>query len=167
MRRIRALFKETAPVKARLDFDQIVDEVLRVLSDELRDNGIVVETDLDDELPMIEADRVQIQQTLINLVHNAIEAMQGVTTHAKSIALSARQHGNQLLIQVRDRGLGVNDPALMFEPFFTTKASGMGMGLSICRSIVEAHGGRIWATANDGAGLTLSITLPLPSDGAA
>jgi C4-dicarboxylate-specific signal transduction histidine kinase len=163
VRRIRALFKEAAPVKALLDMNQVVAEVLRVLSDELRDNRIIVETELGADLPMIEADHVQIQQTLINLVHNAMEAMDGVTDRAKSLLLSSRRQGEELLIQVGDRGFGIEDPTLIFEPFFTTKKSGMGMGLSICRSIVEAHGGRVWAIANEDAGMTFSIALPLAS----
>jgi len=165
VRRIRALFKEAAPVKALLDINQILAEVLRVLSDELRDNNIIVETDLEAELPIIDADHVQIQQTLINLVHNAIEAMAGATDCAKSLVLRSRRQGDELLIQVRDHGVGIKDTTLIFEPFFTTKASGMGMGLSISRSIVEAHGGRVWATANEDAGMTFSFTLPLTSDG--
>jgi PAS domain S-box-containing protein len=165
VRRIRALFREAAPVKALLDMNQIVAEVLGVLSDELRDNNIVVETALEADLPMVEADHVQVQQTLINLVHNAIEAMAGVTDRAKSLLLSSRRQGDELLIQVRDHGSGIKNPALIFEPFFTTKESGMGMGLSICRSIVEAHGGRVWATANEDAGTTFSFTLPLAVDG--
>jgi C4-dicarboxylate-specific signal transduction histidine kinase len=137
--------------------------VLGVLSEELRDKSIIVETELEADLPMIDADHVQIQQTLINLVHNASEAMSGVTDRAKSLALSSRRTGEEALIQVRDHGFGSKDPTLMFEPFFTTKESGMGMGLSICRSIIEAHGGRIWATANEDAGMTFSFTLPLPA----
>ncbi|HEV3214816.1 MAG TPA: PAS domain-containing protein [Vicinamibacterales bacterium] len=164
VRRIRALFREAAPVKALLEMNQIVSEVLGVLSDELRDSSIVVETDLEADLPMIEADHVQVQQTLINLVHNAIEAMAGMTDRAKSLVLSSRRQGDELLIQVRDHGSGIKDPALIFEPFFTTKESGMGMGLSICRSIVDAHGGRVWATANEDAGMTFAFTLPLASD---
>ncbi len=160
--RIRALFKEAAPVKALVDMNQIVAEVLRVLSDELRDHSIVVETDLEADLPMVEADHVHIQQTLINLVHNAAEAMHGVTDRAKALSVRSQRHGDELLIQVRDRGVGIEDLTVIFEPFFTTKESGMGMGLAICRSIVEAHGGRIWATANQGAGMTFSVTLPVP-----
>ena len=164
VRRIRALFKEAAPVKALVDLNQIVEEVLRVLSDELRDNSITVETELESGLQMIDADHVQIQQTLINLVHNAIEAMAGVTDRAKSLLLTSRRHGEELLIQVRDNGSGIKDDLTgIFEPFYTTKESGMGMGLSISRSIVEAHGGRISATANDDAGMTFSFTLPLSS----
>ena len=164
VRRIRALFKEAAPVKAFLDMNQIVAEVLRVLSDEIRDNSITVETDLEADLPLIAPDPVQIQQTLINLVHNAIEAMAGLADPAKSLVLTSRRKESEILIQVRDHGVGVKDAALIFEPFFSTKASGMGMGLSICRSIVEAHGGRVWATANEDAGMTFSFTLSLIPD---
>ena len=164
VRRIRALFKEAAPVKAPLDINQIVAEVLRVLSDELRDNGIVVETELAADLPRIAGDHVQIQQTLINLVHNATEAMAVLIARPKSLVVRSRREGDHLLVEVRDFGVGIKDPTLVFEPFFTTKESGMGMGLSISRSIVEAHGGRIWATANEDAGTTISFTLPLASD---
>ena len=164
VRRIRALFKEAAPVKARVDINQLVAEVLRVLSDELRDNGITVETDLEANRPMVGADHVQIQQTLINLVHNAMEAMGGRMDRPKSLVLTSRRQGEELLIQVRDHGVGIKDSALVFEPFFTNKESGMGMGLSVSRSIVEAHGGRIWATANEDVGTTFSFTLPLASE---
>jgi two-component system sensor kinase FixL len=165
VRRIRALFKEAAPAKVFLDANQIVGEVLRILSDEIRDNSITVETDLETDLPMIAADPIQIRQALINLVHNAIEAMAGLADHAKPLVLTSRRRESELLIQVRDRGVGAKEPALIFEPFFTTKASGMGMGLSICRSIIEAHGGRVWAIANEDAGMTFSFTLPLILDG--
>jgi PAS domain S-box-containing protein len=167
VRRIRALFKEAAPAKSLLDVNRTVAEVLRVLSDDLSDNSIVVETELEGDLPMIEADQVQLQQTLINLVRNAIEAMNGVTDRTKSLLLRSRRQGEEILIEIRDHGIGVKDRSLIFEPFFTTKESGMGMGLSICRSIVEAHGGRVWATANVDAGMTFSVALPVPVDGMA
>ncbi|HMI49078.1 MAG TPA: PAS domain-containing protein, partial [Gemmatimonadaceae bacterium] len=134
LKRIRALFKEAAPVKAPLDINRIVAEVLGMLSEELCDKNIVVETELQAVLPMISADHVQIQQTLINLVHNATEAMSGVEDRAKTLALTSQCKKDQVLIEVRDHGFGSKDPTLMFEPFFTTKESGMGMGLSICRS---------------------------------
>jgi hypothetical protein len=109
LRRIRALFKEAAPVKALLDVNQIIDEVIGVLADELRDNSIIVETELEADLPLIEADHVQIQQTLINLVHNAIDAMHSVTDRTKSLVLSSRRQRDELLIQVRDHGFGIED----------------------------------------------------------
>jgi PAS domain S-box-containing protein len=167
VRRIRALFKERAPVKSLTDMNQIIGEVLRMLSDELRANGIIVETKLEVDLPKLEADHVQIQQTLINLVHNAVEAMAGVTDRAKTLVLGSSRHGDKLVIQVRDAGVGVKDPAPIFEPFVTSKESGMGMGLSIARTIVEAHGGTVWATANEDAGMTFTFTLPLAVGGAA
>jgi signal transduction histidine kinase len=138
-----------------------------MLSDELRANGIIVETKLEVDLPKLEADHVQIQQTLINLVHNAVEAMAGVTDRAKTLVLGSSRHGDKLVIQVRDAGVGVKDPAPIFEPFVTSKESGMGMGLSIARTIVEAHGGTVWATANEDAGMTFTFTLPLAVGGAA
>ena len=165
VRRIRALFKETTPVKAPLDVNHTVAEVLGVLAEELRDNGVVVDTELAAGLPMIEADQVQIQQVLINLVHNAMEAMSGVTDRARVLVLRTVRRGDELVIQVRDHGVGVSDPTLIYEPFFTTKGSGMGMGLSICRSIVEAHGGQVWATANDDGGMTFNVALPIAASG--
>ncbi len=117
LRRIRALFKETAPVKSLTDLNQIIGEVLSVLSDELHANGIIVETRLEGRLPKLEVDHVQIQQTLINLVHNAIEAMVGVTDRAKTLVLGSSRQGGELVIQVRDAGFGVKDPTLIFEPF--------------------------------------------------
>ena len=168
VRRIRALFTETAPVKALLDVNQTIAEVLLVLSDELRENSITVEADLEANLPLVPADSVQIQQTLINLLHNAIDAMASLPDHAKAIVLTSRRRDSDLVIQVRDHGVGTKDSTVIFEPFFTTKAAGMGMGLSICRSIIESHGGRVWATANDDTGMTFSFSLPLvtplPSD---
>jgi signal transduction histidine kinase len=90
--------------------------------------------------------------------------MAGLTDRPKLLVLGSRRQGEELLIQVRDSGVGIKDPTLVFEPFFTTKESGMGMGLSISRSIIEAHGGRIWVTANEDAGTTFSFTLPLASE---
>lgn len=163
VRRIRALFKEAAPVKSLLDVNQVIAEMLGLLSEELRDNGVVVDTELAADLPMIEADQVQIQQVLINLVHNAMEAMSAVTDGARPVVLRTRRNADAVQIEVRDHGAGVSDQALIFESFFTTKSTGMGMGLAISRSIVEAHGGRIWAAANDDGGMSFSVTLPIPA----
>jgi PAS domain S-box-containing protein len=165
VRRIRALFKEAAPAKALQDVNRIVAEVLALLAEELRDNGVAVETELAAGLPSIEADQVQIQQVLINLVHNAIDAMNGVTVQARTLALSTVRRGEGVEIQVRDHGVGISDPTLIFEPFFTTKGSGMGMGLSICRTIVEAHGGQLGAVANEVGGMTFTVRLPATAPG--
>lgn len=162
--RIRALFKQAAPAVILSDINDIVVEALKLMADEIRDSGIIVETDLGASLPMIVVDRVQIQQTLINLAHNAIEAINGVTDRPKVLVLISRRDGVDILIQVRDSGCGIAHPTSIFDPFFTTKENGMGMGLAICLSIVEVHGGRLWATPNEGAGTTFSFTLPLHPD---
>jgi signal transduction histidine kinase len=163
VQRIRGLFQKAAPVKAPVSINQAVAEVLHMLSDEIRDNKIVAETELAPDLPVIDADPVQIQQVLINLVHNAIESMAGRTDQPKVLVLRSQRRGEELFIQVCDHGVGIKDPTLVFEPFFTTKESGMGMGLAIARSIVEAHGGHIQAGANEDRGTTFSLTLPLTS----
>jgi C4-dicarboxylate-specific signal transduction histidine kinase len=103
-----------------------------------------------------------MQQTLINLARNAIDAMEGNTDRPKVLSLASRSNGGNVLIQIRDNGCGIADLGCVFDPFFTTKESGMGMGLSICRSIIEVHGGHLWATPNQEAGTTFSFTLPLP-----
>src|SRR5712664_3511616 len=115
-------------------------------------------------LPMILGDRVQLQQVIINLVMNGIEAMQSVTDRPRELAIRSRQdEKQQVLVSVTDCGVGIpaENADRLFNAFFTTKPSGMGMGLSICRSIVEAHGGRLWATANVPNGATLQFTLPV------
>ena len=159
--RIRALFKQAPPAMALADINEIIVEVLTLIVDEARAGGISVEKDFASDLPMIVVDRVQIQQTLINLAHNAIEAMEGITDRPKILSFTSRRDGGDLLIQVRDSGRGMANSTSIFDPFFTTKPNGMGMGLSICRSTVEAHGGRLWANANEGAGTTFSFTLPI------
>jgi len=159
--RIRALFKQAPPAMALADINEIIVEVLNLIVDEARASGISVEKDFASDLPMIVVDRVQIQQTLINLARNAIEAMEGITDRPKILSFTSRREGGDLLIQVRDSGRGMANSTSIFDPFFTTKPNGMGMGLSICRSTVEAHGGRLWANANEGAGTTFSFTLPI------
>jgi signal transduction histidine kinase len=143
------------------DINKIVVEAIDLIVDEARASGTSVERDFAPDLPMVVVDRVQIQQTLINLAHNAIEAMEGVSDRPKILTFTSRYNGVDLLIQVRDNGCGIANSVSIFEPFFTTKPNGRGMGLSICRSIVEAHGGRLWADANEGAGTTFSFTLPI------
>jgi signal transduction histidine kinase len=119
---------------------------------------------------MILGDRVQLQQVMINLVMNGIEAMRSVTDRPRQLAIRSRQdETQQVLLSVTDCGVGIaaENADRLFSPFFTTKAGGMGMGLSICRSIMEAHGGRLWATANIPHGATFQFTLPVNADTAA
>jgi C4-dicarboxylate-specific signal transduction histidine kinase len=160
VRRMRALFKQSPPAIALSDMNDTVREVLNLIGNEFRDADITVETELAADLPVIAVDRIQVQQVLINLAHNAIEALEGVTGRPRRLSLVTQCDGVDILIQVRDGGRGIANPALIFDPFFTTKDNGMGMG----RSIVEMHGGRLWATANKDAGTTLSFTLPLHPD---
>ena len=164
VRRMRALFKQAPPAMARTDINESVVEVLRLMGNDIRDRGVTVETELESGLPMIMVDRVQIQQTLINLTHNALDAMDAVARRLRTLTLISRRDGVEILIQVRDSGCGIPNPGSIFDPFFTTKENGMGMGLSICRSVVEAHGGRLWATPNEHGGTTFSFTLPLHPD---
>ncbi len=159
--RIRALFKQAPPAMVSADINKIVLEAIDLIVDEARASGTSVERDFAPDLSMVVVDRVQIQQTPINLAHNAIEAMEGVSDRPKILSFTSRYNGVDLLIQVPDNGCGIANSVSIFEPFFTTKPNGMGMGLSICRSIVEAHGGRLWADANEGAGTTFSFTLPI------
>ncbi len=124
-------------------------------------------TELAPALPTIRADRVQLQQVIINLVMNGIEAMQSVTDRPRELVIRSRPgEAQQVLVSVTDCGVGISpeNADQLFTAFFTTKSSGMGMGLSICRSIIEAHGGRLWAAANIPHGATFQFTLPMNAD---
>ncbi len=161
VRRTRALFKQAAPAMARSNINELVVEVLELMADEIRESNIQVQSDLESGLPMTVVDRVQIQQTLTNLVHNAIEAMEGMARDRKTLLIISRREDADIVVRVRDNGCGIENPTSIFDPFYTTKEKGMGMGLAICRSIIELHGGRLSATPNQGAGTTFTFTLPL------
>jgi len=164
VRRMRALFRQTPPATVLSDMNDEIREVLSLIGNEFRDADIVVETQLQPDLPAIMVDHIQIQQTLINLMHNAIEAMQDVMDGPRRLSIVTQCDAVDILVQVSDSGCGISNPASIFDAFFTTKENGMGMGLAICRSIVEMHGGRLWAAANENAGTTFSFTLPLHPD---
>jgi hypothetical protein len=127
---------------------------------------VTVETDFDEDLTPVAGDRVQLQQLTLNLLLNGIEAMDPVLDRPRKLFVRSRRQGqDNVLVEIRDCGVGLKDPDKVFEAFFTTKENGMGMGLAICRSIVEAHDGRLWAASGEGEGTTFSFTLPLHTSG--
>jgi C4-dicarboxylate-specific signal transduction histidine kinase len=163
--RIRALFSRTAPEKVDLDINKLILQVCTLMASEIHGNLILLETQLAQDVTMIRADAVQIQQVIVNLVRNAIEAMWATTERPKSLAIRSRRDGDNLVVDVQDEGMGIANLETIFEPFTTTKETGMGMGLAICRSIVESHAGRIWVVRNAVRGVTFSFSLPTgPSD---
>jgi PAS domain S-box-containing protein len=158
--RVRALFKKTAPQWEPVNINELIREIALLLQNEIRRHSVAVHLGLAENLPEVMADRVQLQQVLMNLMLNAIEAMQGVSAHLE--INSQRTDDGQLLIAVSDTGLGLPTAKAdqIFDAFFTTKPQGTGMGLAISRSIVESHGGRLWASSNSGRGATFRFTLP-------
>jgi signal transduction histidine kinase len=159
---IRALFRKTPLEKARLNVNEVIDEVLRLIHKAAVEKRIAVETDLEKKLPATLGDRVQLQQVIFNLLLNGIEAMDTVTDHPKKLQIRSQlQNSDAILVEIRDYGIGLADSERAFEAFYTTKEKGLGMGLSICRSIVEAHGGRLGTTPSQGPGTTFFFTLPL------
>jgi PAS domain S-box-containing protein len=159
---IRALTKKAPSRKERLDINTAIREVIALTSGEAVKNGVLVQTDLANGLPLIEGDRVQLQQVILNLTMNAVEAMSGVSGVARELLLSTRKaEPNGVLVGVCDSGPGLAAAIIerLFEAFYTTKPGGLGMGLSICRSIIEAHGGRLWASANVPRGATFEFSL--------
>jgi PAS domain S-box-containing protein len=161
--RIRALAKRQAPRMELLDLNRKILEVLRLTEQELRTQHIVLETDLDATLPQVTGDRVQLQQVLLNLIVNAIEAMSAVTDRPRSLTIVSAHDGDGAVVEVRDSGVGFgSDPAeRVFEAFYTTKNEGIGIGLSISRSIVEAHSGQLLAVPNEPYGAIFRLSLPL------
>jgi PAS domain S-box-containing protein len=161
---IRALAKKTTSEMTQLDINGVIEEVLVLMGGELRRHDIMLETELTTGLAPVVADRIQIQQVILNLVTNAIEAMSNITGRSRVLRLSTRPEGTgAVLMAVADMGTGLDQAAKdrIFEPFFTTKPDGMGMGLSICGSIVEAHGGRLWASPNLPYGSIFQFSLPV------
>jgi PAS domain S-box-containing protein len=161
--RIRALTKRSAPARERLDLNHIVEEVLALAGDEAKRNRVRVLTDFASDLSPVSGDRVQLQQVILNLVMNAIEAMSDVENRARELVITTgNMDADHLQVSVQDSGPGLdpNTASRVFEAFYTTKAAGMGMGLSITRSIVENHGGRIWAVPKEGSGATFHVRLP-------
>ena len=161
--RIRALTKKAVASREKLNLNETIREVLALVGDEAKRNTVVIRTRFGDDVFPVLGDQVQLQQVVLNLVMNAIEAMSSVGDRARELVITTRNiDPDQVQVTVEDSGTGI-DPQMIdkiFGSFYTTKPGGMGMGLSISRSILQAHGGRLWATAKDGPGTIFHFTLP-------
>jgi signal transduction histidine kinase len=160
---VRDLFKKRTDHRTELRINDIVGHVLRMLRPDLEATGIYVETTLQEDLPVVHADRILLQQVILNLIRNAIEAMALTTSNGRHLRLATKRNGQTaVLLSVQDRGLGITaeESIRVFEPFFTTKSSGMGLGLSICKTIVEDHGGELRLAEASPSGCTFEMVLP-------
>ena len=167
--KIRALIKKAPPRKDRLDINEAIREVIELTRGEAVKNSVSVQTDLADGLPLIEGDRVQLQQVILNLIINAVQAMSETRNEPRQLLISTgKADSGGVVVAVRDSGPGLAPEVLdrLFEPFHTTKPSGLGLGLSICRSIIEAHGGRLWVSENVPHGAIFHFTVPACPDSA-
>jgi PAS domain S-box-containing protein len=161
--RIRDHIKKAPPRKERVDLNQAITDVIALAQGAIIKNGVSVQTRLMEGLPDVEVDRVQVQQVVLNLILNAVEAMSLFKNGARELAISTeRRKADSVLVAVRDSGPGIDPNYLdrVFDAFYTTKSSGVGIGLSICRSIIDAHGGRLWADANEPRGAVFQFILP-------
>jgi PAS domain S-box-containing protein len=165
--RIRALTKRAASPRDKLDLNETIRDVLALVGDEVKRKNVIIRTQLADGLPPVSGDRVQLQQVLLNLVMNATEAMSRAEERSRELVITTRNlDPHQVQITVKDSGPGIDPQTIdkIFDSFYTTKPGGMGMGLSISRSIVQVHGGRLWATVNNGPGTSFHFTLPKYQD---
>ena len=161
--RIRALIKKVPARKDAVEINDAILEVIALTRTEAANNSVSVRTQLAEGLPHIRGDRVQLQQVMLNLIVNAIQSMTGVEDGNRELHISTVSiEPEGVCVAVRDTGHGLRPESLprLFEPFYTTKPNGMGMGLSICRSIVETHGGRLWATSCEPRGALFQFTIP-------
>ena len=162
--RIRSLINKAAPERARIQLNEVVQEVVALTESQASANDVLVAMELAPDLPWVLGDRIQLQQVILNLMINGIEAMSGVSGRPRRLEIGSRmQEGHQVCISIHDNGVGVGAELLarLFEPFFTTRSEGIGMGLPISRSIVEAHGGRLWAESTENQGSVFQFTLPV------
>lgn len=157
---IRALFKRSVEMRASTTLSRVIAEARQLMAEEASRRRVRMNIDVENELPPLALDRVQIQQVFVNLLRNAMEAMDSIAAD-KVLRMSVRRNGDVVQTEISDHGPGIQDPDRVFEPFFTTKGDGMGMGLAISRSIVESHGGRLWAERNELQGATFIFTLPV------
>jgi signal transduction histidine kinase len=163
VQRMRTLFKAGSFEKTTLDLNEVVREVINLLRNEAGKRRVDLEIDLDTELPTILGDRVQIQQVLVNLCINGFDAIDSLANGPRRLSVRTRVHSPAAIrAEVQDSGIGLREPERIFEAFFTTKQNGMGMGLSICRSIIELHDGYLWPQSGNAPGTTFCFTLPVP-----
>jgi C4-dicarboxylate-specific signal transduction histidine kinase len=161
--RIRSLITKATPQKSRVEINRIIEQTTALAEGQATKNNVAMKLDLAPDLPVVLGDSIQLQQVILNLVMNGIEAMTTVTDRPRTLTLLSESQGSeQIRVAVHDSGIGLSDEVKgrLFEPFFTTRTKGMGMGLSISRSIIEAHGGRLWAESNGSSGSTFQFTLP-------
>jgi len=160
--RIREQIKKAPPRRERFDLNAAINEVIVLARSAIIRNGVAVKTRLAEGLLPVQGDRVQLQQVVLNLILNAVEAMGSVEAGVRELSISTEQDHTEVVVAVRDSGPGIDPHHLerVFEAFYTTKASGTGMGLSICRSIINGHGGRLWVEANEPRGAVFQFTLP-------
>lgn len=165
--RIRGLFKEAPPKRERVEIIGAIRDALELTRGEATKNGVSVRTQFVVPSPVVQADRVQLQQVILNLIINAVEAMSSMREGPRELLIcTEKAESNHALVAVRDSGPGLDLKSVdrLFEAFSTTKVQGMGIGLAICRSIIEAHGGQMWAGANEPRGAVFQFTLPLERD---
>jgi len=163
IRRIREVSRKGDPELSQLDINEVINAVVALVRREALSHRVTIRLQLASGLPPVRADRIQLQQVIINLAINGVQAMTTVTDRARVLTIQTEQHkSDQVLVAVQDVGVGVEPDELdrLFSAFYTTKPDGMGIGLSICRSIIDAHGGRVWASRNIGSGTTFQFTVP-------
>ena len=163
IKRVRALFKKEAPTKNWIDVNEVVHELTTFLHDEATRRHVAIQTELVPGLPKVKADRVQLQQVVLNLIVNGMDAVADIADDRKEIRISTRAEGAEVAVQVEDFGTGLDAETAerIFSPFYTTKAHGTGLGLSLSRSIIEAHDGRLWASPRSSGGAVFQFTLPI------
>lgn len=162
IQRMRALLKRGEVSRQHIDVNEVAADVFHLMKNELNQRGVVLVSNLAENLPNVSADRIQLQQVLLNLMLNACEAMDANDPDQRSLLVSTTTDGRTVSIQVTDNGHGIpGDNEVIFQPFHTTKDQGLGMGLAICRSIITAHHGQIWAGENETCGATFHVVLPI------
>jgi C4-dicarboxylate-specific signal transduction histidine kinase len=161
--RLRALFAKKDATTESVDLNEATREVIALSLSELQRSRVILRPELADDLPPVAGDRVQLQQVILNLLRNASDAMSGFDDRPRKLVIrTERDEGDHVRLTVQDTGVGIEPQAMgrLFEAFYTTKSGGMGIGLSVSRSIIESHQGRLWAAPNDGPGATFSFSIP-------